>query len=169
MKNTDIATREFLSELKSVLTEQNQTLVNKMGEVSKKVDVLDGRLEQVESTTAYLMNERPVSRSQTGKIRKAISRRVCKLLEVPERKSDRTIAQQVKYEKYSKALFGRCYAEIPNEGHLAKSSYLDTPVGDYDKAMSDIEAFVPASGMTDFYAEVDKIAIARKIAKEQGY
>lgn len=169
MKDNELATKEFLSELKVALLEQNQLLVNKISEVSQKVDVVDTRLEQVEATTAYLMNERPVSRSQAAKLRKAIAKRVCKLLEVPERKSDRTFAQQVKYEKYSKALFGRCYSEIPNDGHLDKSSYLDTPVGNYDRAMSDIDVFVPASGMTDFYADVDKIALAKKIAKEQGY
>ena len=169
MSSNELMTKEFFSELKNILSEQNQTVLGEVGKLSKKVDTMDNRLEKVEENNEYLMNGVHVDRRQAGRLRKAISRRVCELLEVPIKKSDRTTEQQVKYEKYSGRLFGRCYAEIPNEGHLARSSYLDTATGNYDEAMKDIDVFVPASGMAAFYTEVDKCALAKKIAREQGY
>ena len=52
---------------------------------------------------------------------------------------------------------------------MAKSSYLDTPKREFDSTMKDIEVYIPISGMTAFFEEADKEALAKKIAKEQGY
>lgn len=169
MNNTELMLSGFLGDLKETLADQNRTVLGKVKEVSEKVDSLDTRLKDVEKNNEWLMNEQPVSRRQSGRIRRAIARRVCELLSVPVNKSERSTQDQVKYLKYSKPLFGKCYAEIPNEGNLARSSYLDTPTGKFEDAMKDIDVYVPSCGMAEFYAEVDRNAVAKKIAQEQGY
>lgn len=168
-KELSIREESFLSRLENVLATQNQAVLGKVGEVSKKVDMFDQRIISVEKDINFMKNERPIERREAGKIRRKVSERVCELLEVPFKKKDRTLEEQVRYEKYSRQLFGRCYAEIPYEGHMAKGSYLDTPKREFDSTMKDIEVFRPVGGMQNFYEEADKKALAKKIAKEQGY
>ena len=165
----NLVTTEFLNDLKGILAEQNQTILGKVGEVSRKVDALDSRMLATEESVHHLMNERPINRREAARMRRTASRRICELLNVPTRRTERTIEQQVRYQKYANALFKRLYAEVPFEGHMSKSSYLDTPIKDYDAAMADIECFVPNCGMVNFFDEVDKIAVAKRIAKEMGY
>lgn len=167
--DNEIITKEFFDSLKGVLAEQNQTILGKVGEVSKKVDRLDEQVVAQGESINFLMNERPINRREAARMRRRVSLRVSELLGVPHKKSDRSIEQQLRYEKYADHLFKRLYAEVPYEGHMAKSSYLDTPKKDYDSAMADIDAFVPASGMSNFYNAVDNEAIAKRIAREQGY
>lgn len=159
----------FLDRLELILSEQNRSVLNKVGEISKKVDSFDEEIQVVKKDINFMKNERPIERREANKIKRAVSKRVCELLEVPFKKSERSLEDQVKYEKYSRKLFGVCYSEIPYEGHMAKSSYLDTPKGYYDAALKDIESFIPFSGMGNFYVEADKEALAKRIAKEQGY
>lgn len=169
--NEELSLREesFLSRLENILTNQNQAVLGEVGKMSKKVDLFDERIEAVEKDINFIKYERPIERREAGKIKRAVSKRVCELLRVPYKKKDRTLEEQVRYEKYSRRLFGRCYAEIPFEGHMAKGSYLDTPKREFDSTMKDIEVYIPTSGMTAFFEEADKEALAKKIAKEQGY
>ena len=164
-----IATREFFTELKDVFAEQNRTVLGKIGEVAKDVDLLKDDMSSMKFNVNHLMNERPINRREAGRMRRRAQRRICELLMVPTNKAERSLEQRIRYEKYHRALFGRLYAEVPNEGHMARSSYLDTPVKNYDAAMADIDSFVPACGMVNFMSEVDKDATAKVIAREQGY
>lgn len=167
--NTELMLSSFLSNLEAILERNNRGITDKLREVSTEVSAVSDRMDLIEKDVNFIKSEQPISRREAGRIRKRVSKRVCELLEVPYRRSERTVEQQVKYKKYSRKLFGVCYAEIPYDGNMAKSSYLDTPKGKYEDAMKDIDAFVPSSGMANFYAEADKEAIARKIAREQGY
>ena len=159
----------FFDRLTEVIATQNEAVLGKVGELSQTVEKFDGRLKYVESNLNYIKLERPIDRRCAAQIRRTVSRRVCELLEVPVRKKDRTIEDCIKYKKYARKLFGCCYTEVPGEGHLARSSYLDTPIRYFDDAIRDIESFVPMRGMPEFYAEVDREALATKIVKEQGY
>lgn len=159
----------FLDRLEGILSSQNKAVLNKVGEMSQKVDSFDDRIKTVEQDINFMKYERPVERREAAKIRRAVSKRVCELLGVPFKKSERTLEEQVRYKKYSRHLFGKCYSEIPYEGHMAKGSYLDTPKREYDSALKDIEAYTPLSGMKAFFEEVDKEALANCIAREQGY
>ena len=160
---------KFLDRLELILSGQNQKVLNKLGEVSNRLDVIESDHGELKKDVHFLKKERPVERREAGKLKRAIGRRVCELLEVPYDKKQRTLEDQIKYNKYSGKLFGRCYTEIPNDGHLAISSYLDTPIGEFDAAMRDIESFTPHCGMLEFYKQADRDALANKIKKEQGY
>lgn len=159
----------FLSRLEGILSNQNKTVLHQVGEVSRKVDMFDDRIKTVEQDINFMKYERPVERREAAKIRRAVSRRVCELLEVPLKKDERTLEDKIKYKKYSRHLFGKCYSEIPYEGHMAKGSYLDTPKREYDATLADIDAYSPIGGMKAFYEEVDREALANCIAREQGY
>lgn len=167
--DNQLMTNDFLNRLEGILTNQNQQVLNKVGEVSKKVDSFETELNSVKKDINFMKYERPIERREANKIRRAVSKKVCELLEVPFKKSERSLEEQVKYRKYSRKLFGVCYTEIPYEGHMAKSSYLDTSKGDYYATLKDIEAFSPSSGMEAFYSEADKEALANVIADKQGY
>lgn len=167
--DNQITTNDFLNRLEGILVNQNQQVLNKVGEVSKKVDGFEDELKTVKKDINFMKYERPIERREANKIRRAVSKRVCELLDVPFKKSERTLDEQVKYRKYSRKLFGVCYTEIPYEGHMAKSSYLDTPKGEYDATLRDIEVFSPSSGMDAFYREADKEALANVIADRNGY
>ena len=133
--SNEIMSNDFLNDLKNILATQNQTILSKVGDVSRQVDTLAEEQTKMKKDINFMKNERPIDRRESGRIKRAISRRVCELLDVPLKKEDRTVEQRVRYEKYSRKLFGRCYTEIPNEGNLARPSYLDTPKGRYDSAM----------------------------------
>lgn len=167
--NTELMLSGFLNNLESVLKRQNGAVLGKVEEVSKKVDEFADDLDSVKKEVKFIKEEQPITRREAGRIRRAVARRVCELLQVPHNKRERSMADKVKYEKYSRKLFGVCYAEVSREGHLAKSSYLDTPRKDYDAALLDIDAFTPSCGMENFYRQCDEDAIAKKIAEEQGY
>ena len=176
MDNTGIMLKSFLGDLENILAKQNRTIVDKVDWLTRDVeamakdnDSMKNELKSVREEVNFIKDEQPITRREAGRIRRAVSRKVCELLEVPVNKRDRNIEQKIKYEKYSRKLFGVCYAEISKEGHLAKSSYLDTPKKDYLLAMRDIEAFVPSCGMIEFYRMCDEDALANRIAKEQGY
>ena len=81
----ELSAREesFLSRLENVLATQNQAVLGKVGEVSKKVDMFDQRIISVEKDINFMKNERPIERREAGKIRRKVSERVCELLEVP--------------------------------------------------------------------------------------
>lgn len=160
---------DFLKRLELVLAGQNEKVLGKVAEVSKKVDDFADDLDSVKREVKSIKEEQPITRREAERVRRAVSRRVCELLEIPADKRKRTVADKVKYEKYSRKLFGVCYAEVSREGHLAKSSYLDTPRRDYDAALLDIGAFSPSCGMANFYNRCDEDALAKRIAKEQGY
>ena len=167
--NTELILSGFLNNLETVLGRQNSRVLGKVEELSKEVDVMHNDLDSVKREVSFIKDEQPITRREAGKIRRAVARRVCELLGVPKDKKDRNLEQKIKYEKYSRKLFGVCYAEVSREGHLAKSSYLDTPRRDYDSALKDIEAFSPYCGMGNFYQLCDEDALAKKIANEQGY
>lgn len=109
-----------------------------------------------------------VTTREKRQIKKAVTRRVYELLGIPANKKDWDQPMRVYFKKYSHIFHSRCYAEVSRMGHLA-SPYEETAKKDYTDAIKDIEAWTPSNGITGLKKESDDNAIARKIAREQGY
>ena len=159
---------EFLTRLEMILENQNMKVLNKVGEISKKVDVLDERYSLHEERLDYLENEEEVTTAQKRNLHSAVTKQVYGVLGLPLKKRDWTLEDKVISQKYSSLFFGRCYAETARKGHLA-SPYEETTKRNYADAIKDIEAWTPSNGIEALKKEADDNALARKIAQEQGY
>ena len=134
----------------------------------KKIENIDSRTANVEKRMDAWENNAEVTTQQKNQIRRAVSRRVYELLELPPKKHHWTLGHKVVSEKYSRLFHSRCYAEVSKLGHLA-SPYETTAQKNYNDSIKDIEAWIPANGVTGLKKEADDNATARKIAREQGY
>ena len=135
---------------------------------AKKVEDLYDWRNSVDSRFDRIENETEVTTQQKNQIRRAVNRRVYELLNLPQKKCDWTIEDKIVSDKYSRLFHSRCYAESSKLGHLA-SPYESTSRKNYTDAIRDIEAWIPANGIIGLKTEADENAVARKIAREQGY
>ncbi len=135
---------------------------------AKKIENIDQRTTSVEKRMDAWENNTELTTQQRNQVRRAVTRRVYELLELPPKKFDWSTEDRFISEKYSKLFHSRCYSEVSKQGHLM-SPYGETTQKNFTEAIKDIEAWIPANGISGLKKEADENALARKIAQEMGY
>lgn len=139
-----------------------------MQKVVDDVHFLTGEMNSVKEDINFLKNDVHLTHAQKLSIKQAVSDRVYYLLGIPRNKADRTKEQEVIAYKYGKLFHSRCRRDVTKLGHLMIPEDM-TPNKFFDEAIKDIEAWVPAGGVSRLKEEADSNAIARMVAKNQGY
>lgn len=135
---------------------------------SEKVDQLSGKVGQMEKRMdGFEFNEEITYTQQ-----QALNTLICKIvrlrLGINPKKSEWSDEERLISEKYGKLFSKRLRQEVSNKGHLAYP-FRATRKGNYQAALEDIEAWVPRNGIESLKKEADDNAMARRIAREQGY
>lgn len=146
--------------MQQLITIQMDTQSDVKG-INSKVDDLGKRVDDIE-------NNYEVTTQQRLTIKKAVNKQVYKLLGLPDKRSEWSLSDKVLMEKYSHIFHQRCYSEVSRLGHLG-NPYGTTTSANFISAVKDIEAWCPTGGIESLKQEADENAVARKIAKEQGY
>lgn len=145
----------------NAMSKQMGIIVEDVMKMSNKMDKFESRLTHMEE------NER-ITHAQANQIKAYAGKRVFSFLSLPEKRSEWTNEDYLKYRKYSSGVYGCLYREVKRKGHL-ENPLSETKKCNFQSALDDIEAWSPASGKSELFAEIDKKAVANKTAREMGY
>lgn len=156
----------------SAQTENVNSMLGVVRGISDRVDSIDRNFndykKQSDKRFDQLENHEEITYEQQNIIDSLISQVVYSRLGIGDKPSKWTIEERVINNKYGKLFRRRLRKEVANKGHLAYP-YRTTQKGNFVDACKDIEAWYPRNGVDELKREADDNAIARKIAKEQGY
>ena len=151
----------MMQRLMEISISNTNEMKNDLRNMGTKIDTVEKRMDTFE-------NNAEVTTQQKNSLRRAVNRQVCALLRVNPKKHERSLEEQTTYEKYSSLFHRRCYSEVSKQGHLA-TPYECTTAQNFIQAVNDIEGWIPSNTVEGLKQEADRDAIARKIAREQGY
>lgn len=159
---------EFFNRLENLLLTQNQTILGKVGEVSKDVETLKSTVDNMKCDIEDIKYNEEITYEQQATIDREVSKTVYKLLGIGNDPAKWTTEERVINKKYGRLFRRRCRLEVTNKGNLA-FPYRTTKKGNFIGACKDIEAWVPRNGIESLKKEADDNALANRIAREQGY
>ena len=139
-----------------------------VGNLSKAVDEVKNDVGVIKERMDTIEFKEEITYEQQNAIDSAVSISVYKLLGIGTNPSKWTVDERTINEKYGKIFRRRLRKEVTNKGHLAYP-YRTTHKGNFVDAIKDIEAWTPRNGIAGLMKEADDNALARKIAREQGY
>lgn len=184
---TDVSTlADLMGNLGDIVKQQSENvnvILGKVGDLAKQFDNLKSdvgseitefkagiskEIKSVKDEFETMKASAEITTEQRRLIKRAVNTQVYKILDLPEHKENLTIEDRVTIRKYSRIFHQRCYAEVSRMGHLG-NPYGTTIARNYTQAIRDIEAWTPSNGISGLMKEADDNALARKIAREQGY
>ncbi len=131
-----------MEQMASAVTTTNQTVASLAGQIS----VVQNRLDAFNTRITNLEDNAEITTEQRRAIKKAVTRKVYEILELPLRRQDWTQKNKMDSQIYSPLFFKRCYTEVSNLGHLA-SPYGLTTKANYADAIKDIGEWTPLGGV----------------------
>ena len=149
-------------------TQNINTVLVAMGDMGKRVESIAADLSSVKDDVNILKNEEEIKTSQAKEIRRLAGKVVSRRLGIDENPAKRTLEEKIIDKKYRSMFSSALYSETSEKGHLA-SPYSATAKKDFILACKDIEDWYPKEGIDGLKKRADENAVARKIAKEQGY
>ena len=153
-------------------TRNVNSIVGVIKGISDKVDNIDRNFNSYKKETNkrfdQIENQEEITYKQQNAIDAAVSKTVYGLLGIGSNPEKWSVEERTINAKYGKLFRKRLRMEVSNKGHLAYP-YRTTQKGNFVNAINDIEAWVPRNGITGLMKEADDNALARKIAREQGY
>ena len=144
------------------------TMATTVGELGKEVSGIKVIIDTLTEDVNELKNEEEIKTSKAKELRKLANKVVSRRLGINEDPAKRSIEEKVINEKYRSMFSAALYTEVSEKGHLA-SPYSATAKKDFIAACKDIEDWYPREGVEGLKKRADENAVARKIAKEQGY
>ena len=139
-----------------------------LGIVAEDVKVMKSEFQEVKNEVNSMKENERITHAQANQIKAYAGKRVFSFLSLPEKRSEWTNEDYLKYRKYSSGVYGCLYREVKRKGHL-ENPLSETKKCNFQSALDDIEAWSPASGKSELFAEIDKKAVANKTAREMGY
>ena len=160
-----------MNKLLLIVTKQSETvdsILLAIGNMGKRIDNMAIDVSGLKSDVEILKNEEEIKTSKAREIRKLANKVVSRRLGINEDPAKRTMQEKVIDKKYRSMFSSALYSEVSDKGHLA-SPYSATAKKDFVDACKDIEEWYPREGIDGLKKRADENAVARKIAKEQGY
>lgn len=160
-----------MQQLMDLVAQQSQNvnaLVGTIVGIGKEVEGIKDDVTTIKGEVEQLKYSEEITYEQQNTIDSAISKTVYNLLGVGVNPEKWTVEERTISAKYGRLFRKRLRLEVSNKGHLAYP-YRTTKKGNYVSAINDIEAWIPRNGIAGLMKEADDNALARKIAKEQGY
>lgn len=145
-----------------------RTLAGEVGNLSKTIEEVKGDVSIMKGDIETMKYREEITYEQQNAIDNAVSKAVYSLIGVSGNPSKWTLEERTVNQKYGKLFRKRLRMEVSNKGHLAYP-YRTTKKGNFIDAIRDIESWTPRNGITGLMKEADDNALARKIAREQGY
>ena len=157
-----------LTDLVGQTTLNVNVIAKTVSTLAKKVDSIEETVTVIQDEIEGLKSREEITYEQQNAIDSAVSRTVYKLIDIGESPSKWTVEERTINAKYGKLFRKRLRLEVSNKGHLAYP-YRTTKKGNFIDAIRDIEAWTQSNGISGLMKEADDNALARKIAKAQGY
>lgn len=154
----------MMAQLIEMQTDGQKTMLQtnkKVERLSETVDVMNARVSALETSEE-------ITYSQQNTIDSLVSQIVYERLGISGKPSEWTIEERTINQKYGKLFRKRLRKEVSSKGHLAYP-FRTTQKGNFKQACEDIEAWYPRNGIDALKREADDNALARRIAREQGY
>lgn len=149
-------------------TNNINSVLSAIGAMGKRIGDIELSVTGLKGDVETLKNEEEIKTKDAKTIKKLVNKIISRRLGINENPSKRSLEEKVTDQKYRSMFSSTLYTEVSEQGHLA-SPYSETAKKDFVAACEDIEKWYPREGIDGLKKRADENAIARKIAKEQGY